>query len=335
MATTASRESRRRKIVERGADRLALITGRIDTLPSGSSRNPVKNNDSSEPLVSHGSPPQPSDHTAAVFPNGDGGVDSTLISPDQTTDDASHGGSHVETPSLLEQGAGIEAARASVIFPNGKDGGAGSTLPSPGLTADDAGLGGSHVETPPQPEQGARIETARASASDFSSNLQSSSLSSVDRRSTVSNAATEQHPRQRTMQTKFPTPNQVSGAIAATERSRMLCSVVVAFLVVLSYRGFPFLGSSIVRSITGFRPFYLVFLTNLTLVLVRVLFNDQRGSQRVARAEYQVPSTGQYNWALQAGNALEMGLVVQKATDAVFMDFSIYAITLICGLCLV
>lgn len=41
MATSNSREERRRKIVDRGSDRLALITGKIPNLSSSSPSSPV------------------------------------------------------------------------------------------------------------------------------------------------------------------------------------------------------------------------------------------------------------------------------------------------------
>ena len=50
------REARRRKIMERGSDRLALITGQIQSLPSSSSHEEIKtdsDNPSSQPLISH------------------------------------------------------------------------------------------------------------------------------------------------------------------------------------------------------------------------------------------------------------------------------------------
>ncbi|PQM34278.1 uncharacterized protein Pyn_29592 [Prunus yedoensis var. nudiflora] len=61
---TNSREARRRKIMERGSDRLALITGRIQTLPtsSSSSTDPATHREDtdppSHPLISHDQEPQ-------------------------------------------------------------------------------------------------------------------------------------------------------------------------------------------------------------------------------------------------------------------------------------
>jgi hypothetical protein len=60
MATNI-REARRRKIVDRGSDRLALITGRIQTLPSSPEENTTDSGSdpSSQPLISHDQHLQP------------------------------------------------------------------------------------------------------------------------------------------------------------------------------------------------------------------------------------------------------------------------------------
>lgn len=169
----------------------------------------------------------------------------------------------------------------------------------------------------------------RASASDGVSNEHSSSASSTDHKSTIPNSGTVQHLESQTCLNRFVTPSQISSAIAASERSRVFCSITFALLVVLSYMGFPLLGSNIINSIISFRPLYLVLLTNLTLVVARLLFNNRRGFGRVVAGEFSVPSTGKYDWAEQAGKALEVGLLMQKAIEAIFMDFSVYAVIVI------
>jgi hypothetical protein len=95
------------------------------------------------------------------------------------------------------------------------------------------------------------------------------------------------------------------------------------------------MGSNFVRSIIGFRPLYLLLLTNLTLVLVPLLFNNQRGFERAVDAENKIPSTDGSDWIEQAGNVMEVGLVIQRAMDAAFMDCSVYAVIIIGGLALV
>ncbi|GLU01398.1 hypothetical protein SLE2022_187080 [Rubroshorea leprosula] len=74
---TSSRESRRRKIVERGADRLAFIQGRISTLPansqddstSGPSQPPVSLAQDPPPTVSHQATVSACAEEEAAFPD--------------------------------------------------------------------------------------------------------------------------------------------------------------------------------------------------------------------------------------------------------------------------
>ncbi|KAI5556374.1 hypothetical protein POPTR_018G035800v4 [Populus trichocarpa] len=270
MAST-TRESRRRKIVDRGSDRLALITGQIQAIPS-------------QKLISEDSLPHISDEIT-VSPDGKDGVsDSTLVNSEPTTIASGSDGSTVET-SLRGFETGVGASLA----------------PS--------------VET--------------------SSKVESSLATSTVQKSTRSSSGTEQKIKPRPHISSFVTSNQISSAIAASEKSRLLCSVVVGLLVVLSYLGFPLLGSNFVRSIIGFRPLYLLLLTNLTLVLVPLLFNNQRGFERAVDAENKIPSTDGSDWIEQAGNVMEVGLVIQRAMDAAFMDCSVYAVIIIGGLALV
>ncbi|KAJ9183453.1 hypothetical protein P3X46_007304 [Hevea brasiliensis] len=272
--TAATRESRRRKILERGADRLALITDRTQTLPSESDDKPHP--DSSQQFNSHqDSPPDLSDRITASRSGDNAGF--VPMSPNNdSTIDAGHIGSHIEPP--LSTHAAI-------------------------------------TETSVAPAYGG-------------SNGQSSIVSSTDQKSTLPTSSTVQH---LTGPNSFVTPRQISSAISASESSRLFSSVAIALFVVLSNLGFPLLGSNIIRSIISYRPLYLVLLTSLTLVLARLLFNNQRGFERAVGGEHNMPSTSKYDWAEQAGKALEVGLVMQKAIEAVFMDCSVYVLIVIAG----
>lgn len=142
--------------------------------------------------------------------------------------------------------------------------------------------------------------------------------------SSLSSSATQRRP--------LFTASGVSSAIAESERTRLSFSVAVAILVVLAHLGFPLLGTSnIVKTLLGFRPLYLVLLTNVTLVLARIL-GKHRVSERPDRGgEIRTPTEG-FEWADNLGKALELGLVAQKVLDALFMDCAVYAIIVVCGL---
>lgn len=269
--------------MERGSDRLALITGQIQSLPSSSSSHEEitidSDNPSSQPLISH---------TAAVSPHGeDEGSGSFMVKHDPITD----------------------------------------------ACQTDADIGESNL-APPLRKCEISDEALGACASEFNGKAQSPLVSSIDQNSSASTLNSEQHLEQQRPQHRFFTPNQISSAIASSERTRFLCSVTVALLVVLSYLGFPLLGSYVIKSMLSFRPLYLLLLTNVTIVLARLLVDKQTGFERAARDENETTSLNGYGWAEQVGNTLETGLVMQKALDAIFMDCSVYAIIVICGLSL-
>ncbi|KAL5783231.1 hypothetical protein ACOSP7_008260 [Xanthoceras sorbifolium] len=277
-----SRESRRRKILERGSDRLAFIAGRI---PPPSQLPPFEPTaDSSQPLVSTHEPPHLSDQTTVSSPDvedkGKSDVSgSVLLKQDPFIDSglsvAHDTGSSVE-PSLPESGTGFVA--------NGKE------------------------QSPP--------------------------VVSTHQNPSVSTSSVEENlePPQ-IYQHSFFTPSRIKSAIAATEIARLFCSVAVAVVVVLSSLGFPLLGSdNITMSIVSFRPLYLVLLTNLTVVVLRLLYDNQVGSQRGIKGGFKIPSTDASGWAEQVSKALEVGLVMQKVIDAFFIDCSVYSLIIICGL---
>ncbi|XP_065872909.1 uncharacterized protein [Euphorbia lathyris] len=274
---TTTRESRRRKILERGSDRLALISGRSRSIPSQSQDIPVT--DSFQPLNSHlhrqDLTPQ---FTNNPLPNCDDGEDSYKL---RTNDSVS----------VVDAGSRLNNIEPTLFTP----------------------------ET---------ITPSRTPASDVDKSL----ASSTDQRSSTQAAGGMQLLEQ-LCSNRLVTPSQISSAIAATESPRLFCSVIVAVFVVLSCLGFPLLGRNTIKSIICFRPLYLVLLTNLTLVLAQLIFNNQRGFTRIVGENSDIPSA-KYDWAEQAGNALEIGLLMKKALDALVMDCSIYSIIVVAGFCI-
>ncbi|CAA2963942.1 Zinc finger FYVE domain-containing 26 isoform 1 [Olea europaea subsp. europaea] len=125
------------------------------------------------------------------------------------------------------------------------------------------------------------------------------------------------------------TANEIRTAISASENTRICCSIAAAILVLLSYTGFPFLGWGIFRSIICFRPLYLLLITNISIVVARLLL-ERKGSEE--RQTSSVPSVGGDGMIDQVSKALELGLLMQKIVGALFMDCSIYAVVLVCGL---
>ena len=115
-----------------------------------------------------------------------------------------------------------------------------------------AGHGGSTVK-PSSREFDTAAEASIASSAETSSKVESS-LAKPWR----STSGTEQNLKPQRWISSSVTPNQITSAIAASEKSRLRCSVVVALAAVLSHLGFPLLGSNLISSIINFRPLYLV-----------------------------------------------------------------------------
>lgn len=130
------------------------------------------------------------------------------------------------------------------------------------------------------------------------------------------------------------TTGQICSAVAASENIRMCCSVAAAILVISSYIGFPNLGLSNIGGIIIFRPLYLLLLTNISIVVGRVILVTRGAELRTGRMS-SVPTVGGNALVDQMGKALESGLLLQNIFGALFMDFSIYAVVLISGLSLV
>ncbi|CAL1373501.1 unnamed protein product [Linum trigynum] len=287
-AAATARDARRRKIVERGADRLALIAGRIPSLPSESPPTDSSHQSDSEHLLSDGAT-----------------VGEPVSQPPSTPPN------QIEQPQLQKTTDSVSC----------KDEAFGGAVPEQDLTA---------------------VDSARGQAESILDRPVSDEISSgrLDQNPTAMGAAsgTEQLLRRSTRQRGVSmSPSQISSGITASERTRVLCSVAIAILVVSSSLGLPLLGNDIVKGILSFRPLYLLLVTNVTIVLAAILSNNnQRGSAMVddGAAVLELPSSGSYDWAAQASMALEISFVVKKAVEALLMDVSVYAIIVVCAFCL-
>ncbi|XP_068313760.1 uncharacterized protein [Pyrus communis] len=280
--TTNSREARRRKIMERGSDRLALITGRIQTLPPSSS-------------FSSSPPPDPATHSEDTdLPS------RPSISPDQIPKTHVPDQIPVFTPEIEEMWS------------------------APSTVQNESPTSQTETHVPGQiPDFTPEIEERRSSSSTVQDESPPSTVQNESRPSSLS----FEKPR-------LFTASRISGAIEASERIRIYISMAVAVLVVFSHLGFPLLGSKLLKTLLGFRPLYLVLVTNVTLVLARILDSGRQRHHRVPAGigEGQTMSGSEYEWAERLGKALGIGLLGKKVLDALFMDCAVYAIIVICGL---
>lgn len=82
-------------------------------------------------------------------------------------------------------------------------------------------------------------------------------------------------------------------------------------------------------SVVASRPLYILLLTDVTIVLARLL-SAQRSPEE-AVDERKAPREENQNWD-GAVKVLERGLVAYQTVRAVFIDCSIYMVVVICGL---
>lgn len=125
------------------------------------------------------------------------------------------------------------------------------------------------------------------------------------------------------------TPRNISHSVIATENTRLYFTFVMAILAVSSFNGFM-IGGRLVNNIMKFRPLFLVLLTDVTIIL-GCAFMNQRISQKPENNARKVMQEdgGSPN---ELKKILEIGQVLHKVVGAAFMDCSICAIFMICGM---
>lgn len=129
----------------------------------------------------------------------------------------------------------------------------------------------------------------------------------------------------------FLTAKEINSCIVGSEIIRVFCAVIIALLVVLSYINHP---RNIVksRSTIASQPLYILLLTDVTIVVVRLL-EKGRGFQKTQEGE-KLGMHGDGHW-VGAFKILEIGLVFYQIIRALFIDCSFYMVVVICGLSLV
>ncbi|XP_010925051.1 uncharacterized protein [Elaeis guineensis] len=284
----SAREARRRKILERGSDRLAFITGQSPSLtPSSSSSSPL--------------PPtlQPQQHQEQENPR-------------STTTTTAGMEEHKHQPIDQTFDTKVEDDEEELFPERDADGEFSSCETSSEFAKCKMGKrfqGGMRKEAAANAEQDGKI--AEPSTSPL---VHISSDQVVDTAPYVNSPMIHQ----------VLTSKQISCAISASENIRLLCAVSIALLVVMSTRGYCF------GIIPNLRPLYLVLLTDTT-VIIGHLFVSQKSYGKDGE-EARRTRQEEFGLANNIGNALEIGLLFQKALNAAFMDCSICAVIMISGL---
>ncbi|EEF46502.1 uncharacterized protein LOC8274534 [Ricinus communis] len=280
MASNA-RQERRRRIVERGSDRLALITGQIQNLNESPSSTPTYQqrhhaHTESSPSIMY----SPYDHSQI---NAEG-LDGASV-------------------------AKLTKLRTINGIPESKN-----------------------FDSPKKPESRFRNnatspEKIRPQVFDTKTEIQESVIVATNS-PLVPNESNHHY--------RFFSSKRINACIISSERRRAMCSLIVAFLVVISHIGYPLFSANIVRSesVIASRPLYIILLTDVAIVLGHMFHESGNNGSEEAEAERMEPNKEDGdNWD-GAVKLLERGLVLYQAIRGIFIDCSVYLVVVISGLSL-
>lgn len=132
------------------------------------------------------------------------------------------------------------------------------------------------------------------------------------------------------------TSKRLNACILASQTTRVFCSLIIASLAVLLHVDHPlFIIRNMVRSesVVASKPLYILLLTDATIVVARMLAERQKDSGEAEEECEKMKEADGHNWDA-AVKVLERGLVFYQAFRAIFIDFSVYAVVVICGISL-
>ncbi|CAN6477147.1 unnamed protein product [Victoria cruziana] len=282
--TEKSRDARRRRIVDRGTDRLAFITGQISSLPATSPPPP---------------PPPPTPKTCEAIrpssPRPPRPPASIPTIPIEETITPVPAPSRPTIAQRLEEQEGSEfwLRRGDILVDQDNDEADKLEDISSTLDSDD------NVQPLHPPIRYPRGPTATV----YPTAIHLPSVFSA---------------------------KQIVSSISATENVRATCAVVAALLVIIASSHETSLIAAIIRWFMPF-PLYMFLLTDITIVLGHAFSNRSETGVREGRTV----GADEYGFAGQLEKALDVGWVAYNAISGLFMDSSVYAVLMVCGLSLV
>ncbi|KAF5196692.1 hypothetical protein FRX31_013722 [Thalictrum thalictroides] len=332
MEAAKSREARRKRILEKGSDRLALITGRIDSLPE-ETQSQLPGNLLAVSLPAEDSSqlnlPIPPPHSSNATSQDEGFAR-------RRASIGSIRNASIDTASSLESELGkcetrVDTTKTPVLDRSRKL--HPDLIPSTALGPSDSADDESSLRQETRIDE-THVDAARVCVLDRSRQLQPALVPSTAV-GTSNSAVDEPCPRREAQPhfSKLFTANKISSTVTASENIRIITSITIAVLVVLSHLRVPLLSSYIIAAILTTRPVYLVLLTDVTIVVAQILSVKQVVSEKMGGEIKPADSEDEHSGAEGLGT-LEAGLMLYKAVTAAFMDCSVYLVVVICGLSL-
>uniref|UniRef100_A0A9I9D467 Uncharacterized protein n=1 Tax=Cucumis melo TaxID=3656 RepID=A0A9I9D467_CUCME len=278
---TDNRTERRRRIISREMDRMALITGRLPNLPP----SPPPSPSSPSPFLFHQTHQRGHSHTG--------------ISPSFFSKDLHNHNNPDSLPFPNAQG-----------IPKPKDAKATPLLKR--LSMSEAreekiaaiGFQFNHKKLDPIGE----VHTETVSTPSASSMVQK--ITSIDDKILL-----KTHPSK----PKLFTSKRINASILASQTTRVFCSLIIASLSVLSHVNHPLsIIWNMVRSesVVASKPLYILLLTDATIVLARMLAERQKDGG-VAEEEIEKMKEDGRNWD-SAVKVLERGLYVIEPSSVLW-----------------
>ncbi|WCJ24919.1 hypothetical protein M5689_006842 [Euphorbia peplus] len=285
MAST-DRQQRRRRIMDKGTDRLALITGQIKNLEESvtpkASDNPTPN-----PISTHHS------HTESLPP--------IMVSQDFIN--SINAGLHEKSKSAKMVKMRTITPTTDIVEPVSTNIVEEEKAPNTITSTEDNIISNTIDDNNDNTNTNTNTNTTNITNTDTNASSNTRTNAPV---TTSSNNLTA-----------F-TSKRINQSIIYSERARAICSIIIGLLVIVKN------GESFITS----RPFYLILLTDVTIVVARIFacFGDEGEDKRTAAA-----GGGGEN-VDDAFKLLERGLLLYQAIRAIFIDSSIYLVVVICGL---
>ncbi|TKY64504.1 Zinc finger FYVE domain-containing protein 26 isoform 1 [Spatholobus suberectus] len=300
-SNNGGKEERRRRIAERGSDRMALITGRINALP------PTPPSTTSSPTHGHHIPRHAQSLSAAA-------------AFDSHSDEHHLPPRHQRPQSLSE---------FAVDYPEDLTGGAehkrGASLSSARLKHQ-GGFRYSHMENFDFKTEEEPLIQDSDTITEANNQVSEGDGAKMKPPCVTSSAKIPPHDTQQLNKPcghkpTFFSSRELNSCILASEPTRALSSLIIALLVVFYYM--------ISESVLASRPLYILLLTDITIVLARLHRGKASVLEETEGERVEAHGDG-HSWG-DAVKLLERGLVAYQAIRGVFIDCSIYIVVVVCG----
>ncbi|PNX95619.1 hypothetical protein L195_g018812 [Trifolium pratense] len=274
MASNNIGEERRRRITERGSDRMALITGRISALP---------------PAAPSSSPTYPRHGQSMSVSAFDSHFDKEISNPRHTRPHSVASSAFVSDFDQDNAGNNAEDNKPENNAEDNKhEASTASRLKHQG------GFKYSHFE--PKSEDEPILQDSKTKETISSSEAKQSEAKQTE----SLNTEQAKKPRNWRRHTFFSS-RELNFCILASENTRALSSLIIALAVVFSYAIFS-------KCIFASRPLYIVLITDVTIVVARIYREKARVLEESQGALVEAGEDGR-NWG-DAVKLLERGLVV-------------------------